>query len=115
MWYIPAGILGPDDMAVSETTGTIIRHNQREVPIGMQGSFNLCDVRDLARLHSGCRIKAAAARALSSGNEEVTLKELCQMLTVECGCKPIRFYLPLGIANKMAKLMERQAKKKGSR
>lgn len=111
----PSGILGPDDMAVSETTGTIIRIINGEMPIGMQGSFNLCDVRDLAR---GCILAADKGRSGECyilGNEEVTLKELCQMLTAECGCKPIRFYLPLGIANKMAKLMERQAKKKGKK
>lgn len=101
-------------MAVSETTGTIIRIISGEMPIGMQGSFNLCDVRDLAR---GCILAADKGRSGECyilGNEEVTLKELCQMLTAECGCRPIRFYLPLGLANNMAKIMERQAKKEQS-
>ena len=47
----PSGILGPQDYAVGETTGTIIKIINGEMPIGMGGSFNLCDVRDLA---AGC-------------------------------------------------------------
>lgn len=111
----PSGILGPNDHAVSETTSTLIKIINGEMPVGMQGSFNLCDVRDLA---FGCI--AAADRGKKGecyilGNEEVTLKELCQMLHAECGCKKIRFYLPLWIANIFAKMMEKQAAKKGEK
>ena len=35
------------------------------------------------------------------------------MLHDNLGCKPIRFYLPLGIASFIAKRMERKAKKSG--
>lgn len=111
----PSGILGPNDHAISETTGTLIKIINGEMPIGMQGSFNLCDVRDLA---FGCI--AAADRGKRGecyilGNEEVTLKQLCQMLHDECGCKKIRFYLPLWIANIFAKMMEKQAIIKGEK
>lgn len=109
----PSGILGPNDHAISETTGTIIRIMNGEMSAGIQGSFNLCDVRDLAY---GC-IKAAdkgrKGQCYILGNEEVTLKEICQMLSRESGCKPLKFYLPLGIANFFAKIMEKQAKKSG--
>lgn len=111
----PSGILGPHDMAVSETTGTIISIIKGRMPMGMQGSFNLCDVRDLAQ---GCIMaaeKGEQGECYILGNEEVTLKELCQMLTAECGCKPIRFYLPLKWANALAKILEKQAKKKGTK
>ena len=54
---------------MGETTGTIIKIINGEMPIGMGGSFNLCDVRDLA---AGCI--AAADRGLKGecyilGNE----------------------------------------------
>lgn len=109
----PSGILGPDDYAVGETTKTIIQIVNGEMPIGMQGSFNLCDVRDLAY---GCIMAADKGRkgeCYILGNEEVTLKELCQMLQKDLGCKPIKFYLPLGIAGFIAKIMEKKAKKTG--
>ena len=44
----PSGILGPEDYAVGETTGVILQIINGEMPAGLQGSFNLCDVRDLA-------------------------------------------------------------------
>lgn len=109
----PSGILGPNDYAVGEITKTVIQIVNGEMPIGMQGSFNLCDVRDLAY---GCIMAADKGRrgeCYILGNEEVTLKEMCQMLCSDLGCKPIRFYLPLGIAGFIAKRMEKKAKKTG--
>ena len=47
----PTGILGPNDPAISETTSTVIKIIKGEMPIGINGSFNLVDVRDLA---AGC-------------------------------------------------------------
>lgn len=111
----PSGILGPNDMAISETTGTIIRMINGEMPIGMQGSFNLCDVRDLAYGCIAAAEKGKKGQCYILGNEEVTLKELCEMLHKECGCKKIKFYLPLGLANIIAKISEKQAAKKGEK
>ncbi len=109
----PSGILGPNDYAVGEVTRIVIQIVNGEMPVGMQGSFNLCDVRDLAY---GCIMAADKGRAGECyilGNEEVTLKELCQLLHDDLGCKPIRFYLPLGIAGFIATMMEQKAKKTG--
>ncbi|MBA4698445.1 MAG: NAD-dependent epimerase/dehydratase family protein [Ruminococcus sp.] len=111
----PSGILGPNDHAISETTGTLIKIMKGKMPIGMKGSFNLCDVRDLA---AGCIAAADKGRkgeCYILANEKVTLKELCEMLYEESGCEKIKFYLPLGIANIMAKVMERKAKKTGEK
>ena len=111
----PSGILGPNDYSVSETTGTLIKIMKGEMPIGMQGSFNLCDVRDLAFGCIAAADKGKKGECYILGNEEVTLKELCQMLHKESGCKKIKFYLPLGLADKMAKGMEKKAKKTGEK
>ena len=111
----PSGILGPNDYAVGETTGTIIKIINGEMPVGMQGSFNLCDVRDLA---DGCIAAADKGRkgeCYILANEEVTLKEMCQMLNKDLGCKSIRIYLPLRVAKFLAKIMEKQATKKGTK
>lgn len=111
----PSGILGPNDYAVSETTGTIIRIINGEMQVGVQGSFNLCDVRDLA---DGCIAAADKGRkgeCYILANEEVTLKEICTMLNKDLGCKLIRVYLSLGIAKLLAKIMEKQAAKKGTK
>lgn len=109
----PSGILGPNDHAVGETTGTLVKIIKGEMPMGMQGSFNLCDVRDLA---AGCIAaveKGRIGECYILANEQVTLKELCELLHNECGCKKIKFYLPLGLAGKIAKMLEKQAEKTG--
>ena len=111
----PSGILGPNDHAISETTGTLIKILQGEMPIGMEGSFNLCDVRDLAAGCIGAADYGKKGECYILGNEEVTLKELCGMLCKESGCKPIRFYLPLGIAKIIARAAEKKAKKTGEK
>lgn len=111
----PSGILGPQDYAVGETTGTIIKIINGEMPIGMGGSFNLCDVRDLA---AGCIAAADKGRkgeCYILGNEEVTLKKICELLDKDLHCGTCKFYLPLGLAKLLAKQMERKAAKTGAK
>lgn len=111
----PSGILGPEDHAVGETTGTIIKIINGEMPIGMRGSFNLCDVRDLAQ---GC-IQAAdlgrTGQCYILANKEVTLKELSDILSQDLDIKPIRFFLPLGLSRILARSMEKKAARTGSK
>jgi len=102
----PSGILGPQDYAVGETTGTIIKIINGEMPIGMGGSFNLCDVRDLA---AGCIAAADKGRkgeCYILGNEEVTLKKMCELLDKDLHCGTCKFYLPLGLAKLLAKELD---------
>ena len=111
----PSGILGPKDYAIGETTGTVIKIMNGQMPIGMGGSFNLCDVRDLA---DGC-VKAADKGRIGEcyilGNKEVTLKEVCQMLHDASGCKMPFFYVPIKMAYKLAAQMEKKAEKTGEK
>lgn len=111
----PSGILGPLDYAVGETTHTLIDIIKGQMPIGMQGSFNLCDVRDLA---AGCIAaidKGRIGEAYILANEPVTLKEMCEMLHEECNCQKIKFYLPLNLADKIAQTLEKKAEKTGEK
>ena len=111
----PSGILGPKDYAVSETTGTVIKIMNGKMPIAMGGSFNLCDVRDLAH---GC-VKAADKGRIGEcyilGNKEVTLKEMCRILHKTSGCKTPYFYVPINMAYKLANRMEKKARKTGEK
>lgn len=111
----PSGILGPKDYAVGETTGTVIKIMNGKMPVGMGGSFNLCDVRDLAY---GCVAAAEKGRdgeCYILGNKEVTLKEMCRMLHDASGCKTPYFYVPIGMAYKLAAHMEKRAKRTGEK
>ena len=109
----PSGILGPNDHAIGETTGTLLQIIKGEMPMGMQGSFNLCDVRDLAAGTIAAIDKGRIGECYILANKTVTLKEMCDMLHEECNAKQIKFYLPLDLADKIAAGLEKQAEKTG--
>ncbi|MCR4676002.1 MAG: NAD-dependent epimerase/dehydratase family protein [Sphaerochaetaceae bacterium] len=111
----PSGILGPNDHAISETTGTIIKIMNGEMPVGMGGSFNLCDVRDLAYGTIAACDKGRKGECYILGNKEVTLKEVAKMLHDACGCKQPMFYVPIALAYKLAAQMEKKAEKTGEK
>ena len=111
----PSGILGPNDHALGETTRTVLQIIKGEMPMGMQGSFNLCDVRDLAAGTIAAIDKGRVGECYILANEPVTLKEMCDMIQQECTAKKISVYLPLGLANKLAQMLEKQAAKSGKK
>lgn len=111
----PSGILGPEDFAVSETTKTVIEIINGEMPAGIDGTFNLCDVRDLARGTILAAEKGVKGSCYILGNDEISFKKFSKVLMEESGCKPIKMFLPIKLAYAMAKLMEKQAKRKGEK
>ena len=111
----PSGILGPEDFAVGETTSVVIEIINGEMPMGINGSFNLCDVRDLAKGTILAAEKGRAGECYILANEEVSFKDFTRMLAQESGCKRIKTFLPLGLANFLASVLEKQAKKKGTK
>ena len=111
----PSGILGPNDHALGETTRTVLQIIKGEMPMGMQGSFNLCDVRDLAAGTIAAIDKGRVGECYILANEPVTLKEMCDMIQQECTAKKISLYLPLGLADKLAQMLEKQAEKTGKK
>jgi hypothetical protein len=67
---------------------------------------------------SGCIAAAEKGRIGESyilGNDEITLKKLSKILNKELGCQPIKFFLPIRIAESIAKKMEKQAAKNGAK
>ena len=109
----PSGILGPNDPAIGQTTHTLIQILNGEMPIGMQGSFNLVDVRDLATGTIAAADRGRKGECYILSNDEVSLKELCEMLKADTGCRGCYFYLPLSFAHFAAKQMEARAVKTG--
>ena len=109
----PSGIMGPGDNAVGETTGTVIRIINGEMPVGIAGSFNLCDARDLADGIIAAADKGRKGECYILANEEVSFRDFAALLTQEAGIRPMKAFLPIGMANAMAKVMESQAKRKG--
>ena len=109
----PSGIMGPEDFAVGETTSTMIKIINGEMPAGIDGSFNLCDVRDLADGTIRAAERGRSGECYILGNREVRYKDFTRMIAEEAGTKPMRMFLSLGMANLMGRMMEKQAKRKG--
>ena len=111
----PSGIMGPEDFAVGETTRTTIKIIQGEMQMGIDGSFNLCDVRDLA---AGCIAaveKGRKGECYILGNEEVSFQNFAKLISDEAGCKPMEMFLPCEKANEIALQMEAKAKAEGTK
>lgn len=106
----PSGIMGPEDYAIGETTGTLIKIIKGEMPAGIDGSFNLCDVRDLAFGVIAAADKGKSGECYILGNEPVTFRDFSNMVSEEAGCKRVAMFLPIWAANLMGDMMEKQAK-----
>lgn len=109
----PSGILGPEDFAIGETTKTVIDIINGEMPMGIDGSFNLCDVRDLAAGTIAAADKGRKGECYILGNEEVSFKDFMEMVVAESGCRPVKKFLPIKVANLIASVLEKQARKTG--
>lgn len=109
----PTGIMGPNDHSLSETTSTIIKIIKGQMPAGIDGSFNMVDVRDLA---AGCIAAADKGRIGEGyilGNEVIRFRDMSRIISQEAGCKPVKFFLPIFLAEMIARSMERRAAKTG--
>ena len=108
----PSGILGPEDYALGETTKTLIKIINGEMPMGINGTFNLCDVRDLANGIILAIENGKKGECYILGNDEVSFKDFSKLVVKESGCKNIKFFLPIWLANIIAKHLEKKSKKK---
>ena len=111
----PSGIMGPEDYAIGEPTQNLIRIINGELPAGIDGDFNLCDVRDLANGMIAAVDKGRCGECYILANEPVTFRDFCRMVTDESGGKKVKIFLPIFAANIMGTVMEAQAKKTGTK
>lgn len=111
----PTGIMGPGDFSLSETTSTLIKIINGQMRIGIAGTFNLVDVRDLA---SGIIAAVDCGKRGESyilGNEAVSFKAFTRLVAKESGCNGVRMFLPTKLANRIATRMEEKAKRSGEK
>ena len=106
----PSGILGPEDFAVSHTTRTLAQIINGEMSAAINGTFNLCDVRDLADATISAAEKGVKGECYILGNEAISFREFSRVVADESGCRKVRFFLPGKVAYWMAGLMEKTAR-----
>ena len=109
----PSGIMGPEDYAMGETTKTLIEIINGKMPAGINGSFNLCDVRDLADGVIRAARSGKRGECYILGNEPVSFRDFTRLVAEESGCKKMKIFLPIRVANFLARILERKAKKAG--
>lgn len=112
---MPSGILGPGDYACGAITTSLINQMKKSGPVSVAGTFNLCDVRDLA---NGILLAVEHGKAGESyilGNEVITYREFNTLIAEEGHCGKPSLYLPKWLANKMADKMVKKAAKTGTR
>ena len=111
----PTGIMGPDDFSLSETTSTLIKIINGQMRIGIAGTFNLVDVRDLASGIIAAVDSGKRGESYILGNEAVSFKEFARLVAKESGCQGVRIFLPTKFANRIATKMEDKAKRRGEK
>ena len=111
----PSGIMGPGDLARGMITTTLARIFKGELPMGVGGDFNLCDVRDLANGVINAAEKGRDGECYILANEPVTFKDFSKMAFNVSGGKPIRVFLPLSLVKIAARIMEGLAKITGKK
>lgn len=109
----PTGIFGPYDYGFGLVTSNIIQFARGKIPVGLTGSFNCADVRDLAAGVIACCSHGKMGEGYIMGNRTVTVKELFDMIADICACKRVSWVLPAGFAQVAAVFSEAFAKVTG--
>lgn len=112
---LPSGILGPGDYAIGSVTAGQLQQMNGDVPIGINGTFNLCDVRDLANGILLAVDRGKAGQSYILANEVVSYKQYTRIVAEEAHCKCPRLFLPIAMANLIAGIQEKQARKNNTR
>ena len=110
----PSGILGPNDPAIGQTTRTLIQILNGEMPIGMQGSFNLVDVRDLAAGTIAAADRGRKGECYILSNRHYEIRELLDMLRQIAGGRRLPV-LPLWMARAASPLLQYMARRRRER
>ncbi len=106
----PTGIFGPYDYGFGLVTSNIINMVQGKIPVGIAGSFNAADVRDLAAGVLSCCDKGRKGEGYIMGNETLTMQDLFDAIAEASGCKRITTILPIGLAKVLAVIVETASK-----
>ena len=111
----PAGIFGPGDHAHGENTNLILNIVRGEIPMAIDGAFNMIDVRDLAAGTIAAAEKGKKGACYILSNQVVTFQSLAQLLHKETGCRMITHYLKPKTAYRLAAVMEKLSGKSGKK
>ena len=103
---LPTGICGPDDYAYGPVASFIIDYCAGKMPVGVAGSFNAVDARDLANAIVTCCDKGRKGESYILSNECVTMQQMFHLLSSLTGTKEVRMILPANAAKLLGRLSD---------
>lgn len=106
----PSGICGPNDYAFGPVAQTISQYINGEVKIGLDGTFNSVDVRDLAAGVIACCDKGRRGECYIMSNELVTMKELYDIVNQAANLNIHASILSKGVASLAVKFLKAQSR-----
>ena len=102
----PSGIFGPNDYGYSFVPTFIIDYTRGKMPIGVGGSFNAVDVRDLAEGIIECAFRGQRGQGYIISNMMVPIPELFEAVRKHAGGPKVKLILPIALVKVIARIAE---------
>lgn len=109
----PSGICGPNDYSFGPVAQVVSQYINDEMKIGLEGTFNSVDVRDLAAGVIACCHKGSRGECYIMSSELVTMRELYDIINRAADLDVHAGILSKGVANMAVKLLKVQSKVMG--
>lgn len=106
----PSGICGPNDYSYGPVATLVQQYMHGEMKIGLEGTFNSVDVRDLADGVISCCENGRRGQCYIMGNELVTMRELFDIINEAADLDIHAKVLPKAVATVLVKVMKVQSK-----
>lgn len=101
----PTGICGPNDYAKGPVSNFLIQYVKGEMKVGIEGTFNSVDVRDLSDGIISCCDKGRRGECYIMGNCLVTMEDMLKIVNKVAGLDYKPIILPVPVAKILAKIM----------
>ncbi|MDA9471966.1 NAD-dependent epimerase/dehydratase family protein [Enterococcus sp. 5H] len=89
----PSGIAGPNDSAFGPFSSFIIRYCKGEMPVGVAGTFNSVDVRDLATATIEAASRGRKGEGYIISNELVDMRQMFDLISEKSGVNKVKIIL----------------------
>ncbi|MEA4890212.1 MAG: lipocalin-like domain-containing protein [Clostridiaceae bacterium] len=110
-WWYSTGYLQNDQGRMFTFQFTLAKIKIKgKIPLGVAGTFNSADVRDLGAGVIACCTKGRPGEGYIMGNRTVTMQDLFDAVAATSGCKRVTTILPAGLAVAMASIFETVAR-----
>ena len=106
----PSGICGPNDYAFGPVASLVQEYMHGDMKIGLEGTFNSVDVRDLANGVIACCKKGRRGQCYIMSNELVTMRELFDIINEAAGLDIKTSIIPKSVSKLVVKLLAVQSK-----